>query len=229
MSQEGQLLDFKPLWDVTGKTADWNEIAKDCIAFANATGSRLLLGIEDGQDAPPASQRIPSNLPDILRRKLAKHTVNGGQYIELRTQRALSVASTTDGRYYLRVADQSKPVTGDDVMRLASERSALPWETHTTLNVPRTEADETKLGKWLQALRISDRVKASVKEKTNDELLDHYQLTHGTLLTNLGFLYQRIGREIHPKQVRRALESLIERGEVRFEGDNRWRRYWAIS
>jgi ATP-dependent DNA helicase RecG len=44
----------------------------------------------------------------------------------------MSVASTTDGRYYfLRVADQSKPVTGDDVMRLASERSALPWETHS--------------------------------------------------------------------------------------------------
>lgn len=37
MSQEGQLLDQKSLRAVTGKTADWNEIAKDCIAFANAT------------------------------------------------------------------------------------------------------------------------------------------------------------------------------------------------
>nr|QIQ10550.1 hypothetical protein BFBNJELC_00031 [uncultured bacterium] len=41
-------------------------------------------------------------------------------------------------------------------------------------------------------------------------------------------IHQRIGGEIHPKQVKRALESLIERGEVRFEGDNRWRRYWAV-
>ena len=49
MSLEGQLLDQKSLRAVTGKTADWNEIAKDCIAFANATGGRLLLGIEDGQ------------------------------------------------------------------------------------------------------------------------------------------------------------------------------------
>lgn len=26
----------------------------------------------------------------------------------------------------------------------------------------------------------------------------------------------------------RALEDLIERGDVRFEDDNRWRRYWAM-
>jgi ATP-dependent DNA helicase RecG len=69
LSLEGQLLDQKSLRAVTGKTADWNEIAKDCIAFANATGGRLLLGIEDGHDAPPAGQQIPFDLPDTLRRK----------------------------------------------------------------------------------------------------------------------------------------------------------------
>lgn len=39
----------------------------------------------------------------------------------------------------------------------------------------------------------------------------------------------KAGGEIHPKQVKRALEELIERGAVRFEGNNRWRRYWARS
>lgn len=33
VSQEGQLLDQKSLRSVTGKTADWSEIAKDCIAL----------------------------------------------------------------------------------------------------------------------------------------------------------------------------------------------------
>ena len=76
VSLEGQLIDQKSLRAVTGKTADWNEIAKDCIAFANASGGRLLLGIEDGQEAPPAGQQIPADLPDTLRRKLAERTVN---------------------------------------------------------------------------------------------------------------------------------------------------------
>ena len=200
MTQEGQLLDLKSLRAVTGNTADWKEIAKDCIAFANASGGRLLLGIEDGCDAPPTDQCIASDLLDKLRRKLAECTVNltvlptiitdpnGGQYIDLQVLRAMAVASTTDGRYFLRVADQSKPVTGDDVMRLASERSALPWETQTTLNAPRNEINTIQQDKLLTALRASDRVKASVKEKTNNELLDHYQLTQGQCLTNLGIL-----------------------------------------
>lgn len=211
MSQEGQLSDRKSLRAVIGRTTDWAEIAKDCVAFANASGGRLLLGIEDDQDAPPAAQLIPAELPDILRRKLSERTVNvtvlpdvvidpnGGQYIELRIPRAMGVASTTDGRYFLRVADQSKPVTGDDVMRLASERSALPWETQTTLQIPRVAADTAKCDRLLRALRDSDRVKASVKEKTDDELLDHYQLAQGSELTHLGVLC--IGCQHHRAQL----------------------------
>lgn len=214
MSQEGQLLDRKSLRAVTGKTADWSEIAKDCIAFANATGGRLLLGIEDGKDQPLPGQHIPAGLPDILRRTLAERTVNiavlpnvvtapnGGQYIELCILRAMTVASTTDGRYFLSVADQSKPVTGDDVMRLASERAALPWETQITLHIPCTEAEPAKRDKLLHALRTSDRVKSSVKEKSDEELLDHYQLSHGETLTNLGVLC--IGRQVHRAQVTTA-------------------------
>lgn len=200
MSLEGQLVDRKSLRTVTGKTADWDEIAKDCIAFANATGGRLFIGIEDRQDMPPAGQRIPSSLPDSLRCKLTERTVNvvvlpnvvtaanGGQYIELAISRAHAVASTTGGRYFLRVSDQSRPVTGDDVMRLAGERSALPWETQTNLRVQRAEADAAKCGQLLKALRASDRTKPSVKEKTDDELLEHYLLAQRCCLTNLGVL-----------------------------------------
>jgi predicted HTH transcriptional regulator len=102
---------------VTGKTADWNEIAKDCIAFANAMGGRLLVGIEDDQNAPPADQHISCELPDTM---------------------------------------------------LCYSQSAISQ------------------------------------------------------------IHQRIGGEIHPKQVKRALEELIESGAVRFEGNKRWRRYCAM-
>lgn len=214
MSLEGQLRDQKSLRAVTGKTANWAELAKDCIAFANATGGQLLLGIEDGEEQPPAGQRIAADLPDTLRRKLAECTVNvtvlpdvvsaanGGEFIALRVPRSLAVASTTDGRYYLRVADQSRPVTGDEVLRLASERAALPWETQTTLQLPRTDADPAQQQALLQALRASDRVKPSVKEKTDDELLDHYQLTQGPWLTHLGVLC--VGRQHQRAQLTSA-------------------------
>lgn len=38
------------------------------------------------------------------------------------------------------------------------------------------------------AIRVSDRVKASVKEKADDELLTHYGLASAGVLTNLGVL-----------------------------------------
>lgn len=214
MSLEGQLRDQKSLRAVTGKTADWGELAKDCIAFANATGGQLWLGLEDGEALPPAGQRVPADLPDTLRRKLAERTVNvtvlpdvvtadnGGEFVALRVPRSLTVASTTDGRYYLRVADQSRPVTGDEVLRLASERAALPWETQTTLQLPRADADPAQQQALLQALRASDRVKPSVKEKTDDELLDHYQLTQGAWLMHLGVLC--MGRQHQRAQLNSA-------------------------
>lgn len=164
MGLEGLLLDRKSLRAVTGKTADWNELAKDCIAFANAAGGRLHVGIEDGQSQPPSGQRVQPELLDTIRRRLAERTVNvtalpdiassssGDQYIELVIPRSISVASTTDGRYFIRVADQSKPVTGDEVMRLAADREAWPWETRTAQLVFLAEADPSKRETLLHAL-----------------------------------------------------------------------------
>ena len=200
MSQEGQLLDKKSLRVVTGATANWKELAKDCIAFSNAQGGQMLIGMENDADLPPADQRIDPGLPDLIRRKVGERTVNvtvlpeirradnGAEYIELLIPRSMAVASTPDGHYFLRVADESKPVVGDEVMRLAAERSALPWETQTTLHVPRSETDPQKLASFVAGIQASDRVKESVKEKTDDELLDHYLLAHGKWLTNLGIL-----------------------------------------
>lgn len=200
MSQEGQLVDKKSLRAITGRNPDWNALAKDCVAFANAQGGHLLIGIEDDADTPLPDQRIDPALADTLRRKISERTVNvtvlpdirradnGGELLELGIPRAMSVASTTDGRYFLRVADESKPVVGDDVMRLAAERSALPWETLTSLHVPRTRLDEQKLTALAAAIRASDRVKDSVKEKSEQELLDHYLLAQGDWLTHLGVL-----------------------------------------
>lgn len=205
MSLEGQLLDRKSLRAVTGKTADWVELAKDCVAFANALGGRLLIGIENGEELPPPEQRIPPDLPDLLRRRVGELTVNvalrpsvvtainGGEFVELTIARSPNVASTADGRFFLRIADTSSPVLGDDVMRLASERSALPWETLTAMEVSRTQVDAAKWAALVAGLRASDRVKASVKEKRDDELLEHYQLARGEWLTNLGVLC--VGRQ----------------------------------
>ncbi|MDP2371792.1 ATP-binding protein [Rhodoferax sp.] len=199
MTLEDQHTDRKSLRTVTGKTADWEALAKDCVCFANGAGGRLLIGMEDGEAMPPAGQVVPRELLDRLRKRIGEltvnvqalpslqHATNGGEFIELVIDRSASVASTRDGRYFLRVGDTCQPVLGDDVLRLANERPGRPWEAMES-GVPRGAADADKLARFVQGIHASDRVKDSVKEKGADELLSHYGLALGHTLTRLGVL-----------------------------------------
>lgn len=199
-SRESHHLDRKSLRKVTGSTADFGELARDCVCFANSAGGTLLIGIEDDADAPPATQRVDPALLDRIRKRVGELTVNvrvvpelkrhenGGEYISLTIPRSAGVASTSDGRYFLRVGDTCRPIVGDDVMRLANERPATPWEEMISQGVPRANADTAKVASFCGRLLASDRVKPSVKEKTDDELLAHYGLAQGEVLTNLGVL-----------------------------------------
>jgi ATP-dependent DNA helicase RecG len=200
MTRETQHLDQKSLRKVTGKTSDWPALAADCVCFANASGGCLRIGIEDGDTLPPATQRIDPALLDQIRKRIGELTVNvqvapqvvladnGGEFIALAVARAHGVASTCDGRYFLRVGDTCRPVVGDDVMVLLNDRPQMPWEAMTSLRIPAAEADASKCATVLARLRASDRVKPSVKEKSDAELLLHYGLAEGDWLTNLGVL-----------------------------------------
>ncbi|MEY3613186.1 MAG: hypothetical protein RJB14_2908 [Pseudomonadota bacterium] len=214
MTREDQHTDLKSLRTVTGKSADWAALAQDCVCFANGAGGRLLIGIEDGQTDPPADQVVPPELPDRLRKRIGELTVNvqalprlqrapnGGEFIEMVIERSPAVASTRDGRYFLRVGDTCQPVLGDDVLRLANERPGRPWEAMDS-GVPRSAVDADKLAAFVQGIAASGRVKDSVKEKGADALLTHYGLAadtpQGPCLTRLGVLL--LGRT----QDRRAL------------------------
>lgn len=201
MNREGQNLEYKSLRVAAGSTANWDELAKDCVAFANAQGGRMIIGIEDGNQDPPAGQQVPIELIERVRRRIGELTANvtivvqrltaessGGEFLEIAIARSQAAASTTDGKYYIRVADESKPLVGEEIQRLISERGAQPWETLTTLNVARRHVDPQKLAAFASGIRASSRTKESVKDKTDAELLDHYYLAIGQQLTNLGVL-----------------------------------------
>lgn len=197
---EGQHLDRKSLRTVAGKASDFAALARDCVCFANGAGGQLLIGIEDDAAGPSPDQRIPADMLDRIRKRVGELTVNvdlaaevrtgasGGEYVVLTIPRAVGVASTSDGRYFLRIGDDCRPVVGDDVLRLVNERPSVPWEMMTSMAVPRGRCDAGQRSSLCAALRASDRVKASVREKTDDELLDHYGLACGDTLTNLGVL-----------------------------------------
>ena len=74
--KESQPYDRKSIRTVTGKTADFDEIAKDCVAFANRDGGHLDIGIEDDDELPPPEQKFPESLKETVVRRINERTYN---------------------------------------------------------------------------------------------------------------------------------------------------------
>jgi ATP-dependent DNA helicase RecG len=142
---EGSQLDKKSIriFATDPKKWVWSDIAKDCVAFANAReGGVLIFGIEDSDSEPPAGQQIPTDLPDRFMKRITQlttntHTraevythLNGGQCLRVQVvPSAKSIAATTDGRYFLRIADESRPLLPEDMVRLVSEKDCKRYAT----------------------------------------------------------------------------------------------------
>ena len=121
-------------------------------------------------------------LPEI------RQATNAAEFLEVVIPRSIAIPSTSDGRYFIRVGDMRYPVVGDDVLYLVTDRSSVPWEVLPMQNTSRIQIDDPKWTVLAARLRSSERVKESVKAKSDDELLDHYLLTDGARLTHLGAL-----------------------------------------
>ena len=201
MSIEGQSTEKKSLRLITGSSADFDQIASECVGFANARGGRLLIGIEDDDDLPPAGQKIGDAQVEKLYQRIPQMThnvniaprkiqaANGGELIEVEVFSTPSVAATSDGRYFLRVGDECRRLMPDDLLRLMNDKTAFVWETQISQQVPRTRYDEDKRLVFLEMIRASDRVSDFVKAKSDDEILAHYLFVKGETLTNLGVLW----------------------------------------
>ena len=201
--EENKNIDKKSLKFLKGKQTDWDELAKDCVCFANALGGFIYIGIEDKATLPPEKQKITDrNLPDIIQKNIAHRTINVGvavtietaenkaEYIQVQVFRnAQTIASTTDGKYYIRVHDECKPVPPDEMARLAADKNAFVWEEQITKKVSASQFDETKKRTLLNDIRNSQRVSRFIKEMNDDEILDFYFIQKNGFLTNLGILW----------------------------------------
>lgn len=200
---ENRNIDNKSLRFLKGAKTDWDELAKDCVCFANGTGGVIHIGVEDGSTTPPPGQKIKEReTPDLIQKNIAQRTINVGvavtieiaenkaEHIRLEVFRnAQTIASTTDGRYYIRVHDECKPVPPDEMARPAADKNAFVWEEQTTKRVPSSRFDPKKRVDFLNDIRRSSRVSNFIKNMSDDELLDFYFIQKQGYLTNLGILW----------------------------------------
>ena len=201
--EENKNIDKKSLKFLKGKNTDWDELAKDCVSFANTQDGFIYIGIEDAATLPPEKQKIADrNQPDIIQKNIAQRTINVSVAVTIETaenkaeflkvqifRNAQTIASTTDGKYYVRVHDECKPIPPDEMARLAADKNAFVWEEQITKKVPASQYDESKRLNFLREVRNSQRVSSFIKEMSDDEILDFYFIQKNGYLTNLGILW----------------------------------------
>jgi ATP-dependent DNA helicase RecG len=200
---ENRNTEYKSIRFLKGKNTDWDELAKDCVCFANGQGGHIFIGIENGASIPASNQLVDDkNVPDVIQKNIAQRTINvaiaatietatnQSEFISIQVFRNIqTIASTTDGRYYARVSDECHPVPPDEMARLAADKNAFVWEEQTSKKVFVTQFDEKKKNNLLHAIRSSQRVSKFIKEMSDDELMEHYFLKRNGYLTNLGILW----------------------------------------
>lgn len=234
--KEGLKYDKKSLKTVQGKSAGFDELAKDCVAFANTEGGHIAIGIEDSDEFPSPEQTIPEGLSDLIVRRIGERTTNvataakvvissnGGEYVDLEVfKSAVSVAATTKGGYYYRDNDESKPIPPEELLRAITDKPSFSWETKVSAKYTIAECDKIKLSGFLEKIRRSDRVSDFVKAKTEEETLEYFSLADEKgYLTHLGILW--LGTQ--PQRARLLYTPTIQYIKYDVDGNKTYKRVW---
>ncbi|MDO8447087.1 MAG: ATP-binding protein [Deltaproteobacteria bacterium] len=200
---ETLIKEYKSIKKIKTSTSDFKDLAKTCVCLANAQGGEIYIGFEDKTYLPSPNQRVSEEeinetvkklrglafSVSILHSLVLKHS-NGGEYFIITVQPSLkSTATTSDGKIYIRSGEECSPVRSEDIHRIAAEKQAFQWElvVHPSLALNDLNPDEVKL--FVNDIRSSDKVKIFIKEKSNIEILEHYNLADNNNPTNLGILW----------------------------------------
>jgi len=199
---ENSTLEYKSLKKVVGNKADMKDLAKTCVCLANAQGGYLFIGVEDDKKLPPLKQKIEQedinktikalrSLTDsvgLVNPELITHE-NGGEYFIIQVHPSMkTIATTSEGRVFVRVGDECSPVKGEELTRLAHDKDAFQWELVVTKNHIST-IEQRIIQNFIDDIRSSSNVSEFIKEQTDLDILEFYHLIDTEYLTNLGILW----------------------------------------
>ncbi|NJK96713.1 MAG: ATP-binding protein [Bacteroidales bacterium] len=117
---ENNVIEFKSLKKITSGDAGFRDLAVTCVCLANTQGGKIVIGIDDKTKVPPQEQVVTDEIINnsinrlrslcfnvgIVAGDIETHE-NGGQFFSIIIQPSLkSIATTSDGKIYLRIGDQ---------------------------------------------------------------------------------------------------------------------------
>lgn len=202
-STEDQNIEYKSIQKIRTGDKGFKDLAITCVAFANAHGGQIYIGIENKTLSVGPNQTISTNeqnnavsrlrslcfsvalsTSDILKDENGSHYFIINVYPSIKT-----IASTSEGKIYIRIADKCEPVRTEDIQRLAEEKGSYQWEINPTKYFWNEPTVLENLRAFATDIRNSPRVKGHIKQLDDFEIAENYHLVDGEKLTNLGVLW----------------------------------------
>jgi ATP-dependent DNA helicase RecG len=181
---ESESVEFKRS---AGKT-----IHKDIVAFANAEGGNILIGVDDdgsivGTDTKNAMDRITNSiqsivpLPEIMTHRFA---IGGEEVVVIEVEKS-DVLCSVGGIAHIRIGAGTRPLSIQEVLVLASEMGTMEWDGAPLL--PIDEAEEEYLDWFFEKLEESRGKNIGNRDRTR--YLRSAGALKGDRLTNAGVLF----------------------------------------
>lgn len=202
MQSETQTIEYKSLQKIRTGDKGFRELSTTCVALANAQGGLIYIGYDDKKKHTLPGQIIEDDEVNNAVTKLRSLCFNvalsasevqsdetGSQYFVITVFPSMkSIASTSDGKFYMRFADKCEPVRSEDMLRLSETKGCFQWEITKTRFVVDEVAKE-ELHRLSDSIRTSNRISNHIKQMDDEEIADYYCLIDEGYLTNLGVVW----------------------------------------
>jgi ATP-dependent DNA helicase RecG len=164
---EGQLIEFKPF----GGGVSVTSLAETIVAFANAEGGTILIGVDDNGRITGFSPTT-DNIDRLLNAardccqppvpvNLERVEMNGRTVVAIIVERSTSLHSHVDGRVILRVGSQDKRLLGDEIFKVASAKTQVSYENDAVSQATWEDLDDLVIAEYLR--RREERLKERIQ------------------------------------------------------------------
>lgn len=138
--------------------ADVEALAECLVAFANANGGTILLGLDEKghraetiweEEAEGALREALTRCQPPMMTRWQPTAIGDTQLIGIEVPRSIELHSLDDGRILIRSGAYNRPVLGDEITQLAASRSSAEFETDTVPGATTNDFDSDILAEYL--------------------------------------------------------------------------------
>lgn len=174
---ETQNIEFKSNWR--------DEYLKVICAFANASGGKLVIGVDDDGSSIGVkdSKRLLENIPNKIRNKLGiissvEVEQKGGKDIIVISINSASAPISCDGKYYLRSGSTDLELAGNELTNFLMRKVGKTWDEFIEERASLGDINPETIESFKKL--AEDRISSIVKEKDHKVILERINLLDGS-------------------------------------------------